>query len=76
MLIRLVTKKNLKATSQDEYLKNLKEWGFKTNPLNKTLEKIKDLMTNYHEIEKKEVILILILMGSSIRLIILNYKKD
>ena len=45
--------KGLKAKSQDEYLKNLKEWGFKTNPLNKTLEKIKNLMTNYHEIEKK-----------------------
>ncbi len=45
--------KGLKATSQDEYLKNLKEWGFKTNPLNKTLEKIENLMTNYHEIEKK-----------------------
>ena len=45
--------KSLKATSQDGYLKNLKEWGFKTNPLNKTLEKIQNLMTNYHEIEKK-----------------------
>ena len=45
--------KGLKATSQNEYLKNLKEWGFKTNPLNKTLEKIENLMTNYHEIEKK-----------------------
>ncbi len=45
--------KGLKVKSQDEYLKNLKEWGFKTNPLNKTLEKIKNLMNNYHEIEKK-----------------------
>ena len=45
--------KGLKATSQNEYLKNLKEWGFKTNPLNKTLEKIENLMNNYHEIEKK-----------------------
>jgi len=45
--------KGLKATSQNEYLKNLKEWGFKTNPLNKTLEKIGNLMINYHEIEKK-----------------------
>ena len=44
--------KGLKATSQDEYLKNLKEWGFKTNPLNKTLEKIQNLITNYNEIEK------------------------
>jgi len=45
--------KGLKATSQNEFLKNLKEWGFKTNPLNKTLEKVENLMTNYHEIEKK-----------------------
>ncbi len=45
--------KGLKASSQNEYLKNLKEWGFKTNPLNKTLEKIENLMSNYHEIEKK-----------------------
>ena len=45
--------KGLKVLSQDEYLKNLKEWGFKTNPLNKTLEKIENLMTNYYEIEKK-----------------------
>ena len=45
--------KGLKATSQNEYLKNLKEWGFKTNPLNKTLEKIENLMTNYKQIEKK-----------------------
>ncbi len=45
--------KGLKASSQNEFLKNLKEWGFKTNPLNKTLEKIQNLMSNYHEIEKK-----------------------
>ena len=45
--------KGLKATTQNEYLKNLKEWGFKINPLNKTLEKIENLMTNYEEIEKK-----------------------
>ncbi len=45
--------KGLKASSQNEYLKNLKEWGFKTNPLNKTLEKIENLMSNYREIEKK-----------------------
>ncbi len=45
--------KGLKAKSQNEYLKNLKEWGFKTNPLNKTLEKVENLMTNYKEVEKK-----------------------
>ena len=67
--------KGLKAVSQDEYLKNLKEWGFKTNPLNKTLEKVENLMINYKEIEKKEAILILILMGLFIKLTILTYKK-
>ncbi len=45
--------KDLKALSQDDFLKNLKEWGFKTNPLNKTIEKIQNLMKNYYEIEKK-----------------------
>ena len=43
----------MKAVSQNEYLENLKDWGFKTNPLNKTLDKIENLMTNYQEIEKK-----------------------
>ena len=45
--------KGLKAESQNEYLENLKKWGFKTNPLNKTLEKIENLMVNYKEVEKK-----------------------
>ena len=31
----------------------MKEWGFKTNPLNKTFQNVKDLMQNYHDIEKK-----------------------
>ncbi len=45
--------KGLKLFSQNEYLKKLKEWGFKTNPLNKTFQNVKDLMQNYHDIEKK-----------------------
>ncbi len=45
--------KGLKVFSQDEFLKKLKVWGFKTNPLNKTIKSIKDLMKNYNEIEKK-----------------------
>ena len=40
-------------SSQEDFLKKLKEWGFKTNPLNKTIKTIKDLMKNYNEIEKK-----------------------
>ena len=45
--------KGLKVSSQEDFLKKLKEWGFKTNPLNKTIKTIKDLMKNYNEIEKK-----------------------
>ena len=45
--------KGLKVFLQSEFLKQLKDWGFKTNPLNKTIKSIKDLMKNYNEIEKK-----------------------
>ena len=43
----------LQVSSQEDYLKKLKEWGFKTNPLNKKIKTIKDLIKNYNEIEKK-----------------------
>ncbi len=43
----------LEISTQDNYLMRLKEWGFKTNPLNKTIRKIENLMRNYNEIEKK-----------------------
>tara|TARA_B100001057_G_scaffold498803_1_gene607156 strand:+ start:461 stop:2488 length:2028 start_codon:yes stop_codon:yes gene_type:complete len=45
--------KGMQVSFQNEFLKKLKEWGFKTNPLNKTLKNIKNLMKNYQEIEKK-----------------------
>ena len=45
--------KGMKVDFQNEFLKKLKEWGFKTNPLNKVLSGTKNLMTNYIEIEKK-----------------------
>ncbi len=45
--------KGLKINKQSEFLKKLKEWGFKTNHLNKTIKGIKNLMKNYHEIENK-----------------------
>jgi DNA ligase (NAD+) len=38
---------------QSEFLEHLSLWGFKTNPLNKVLKRIKNLMKNYTEIEKK-----------------------
>ena len=45
--------KGLKIFSQNEFLKNLKYWGFKINPLNKTIKSIDDLMKNYQDIEQK-----------------------
>ncbi len=45
--------KGLKIERQSDYLERLKEWGFKVNPFNKVITGIKNLMINYHEIEKK-----------------------
>ena len=45
--------KGLQIIKQSEFLKKLKEWGFKTNPLNKTIKGIENLMKNYKEIENK-----------------------
>ena len=44
--------KGLKIEDQFEYLKKLNYWGFKTNPLNKLITGIKNLLINYEEIEK------------------------
>ena len=43
----------LKVENQSDYLKKLKEWGFKVNPLNKLISGVKSLIENYEEIEKK-----------------------
>jgi len=45
--------KGLNIKKQSEFLEKLKEWGFKTNPLNKTIKGIKNLMKNYKHIENK-----------------------
>ena len=45
--------KGLKINTQTEYLKKLNEWGFKTNPLNKSISGIKNLIKNYSSIEKQ-----------------------
>ena len=45
--------KNMKIETQSEYLKNLSKWGFKTNPLNKTIKGVKNLLENYKMIERK-----------------------
>ena len=45
--------KGLNIESQFDYLKKLSEWGFKTNPFNKLITGINNLLINYKEIEKK-----------------------
>ena len=45
--------KGLNADNQFDYLKKLDSWGFKTNPLNKLISGVKNLIKNYNEIEKK-----------------------
>ena len=44
--------KDLKINNQTDYLKKLSDWGFKTNPLNKLITGVKNLIKNYNEVEK------------------------
>jgi len=45
--------RGLKILNQDNFLKKLSEWGFKTNHLNTLINGTKNLMKNYHQIEKR-----------------------
>ena len=47
--------KGLKEQNQFDYLKKLSEWGFKTNPLNKLIGGVKNLIKNYNEVEKRRI---------------------
>ncbi len=49
--------KKMNISNQSDYLKKLSEWGFKTNPLNKKLIGVKNLIKNYNDIEKKRGLL-------------------
>ena len=44
---------DLMEKKQSDYLKKLDEWGFKTNPLNKTISGVKNLIQNYNEVEQQ-----------------------
>ena len=44
---------SMEIKNQSDFLQQLSVWGFKINPLNKTIKGIKNLMKNYHIIEKK-----------------------
>jgi DNA ligase (NAD+) len=42
----------LKVKNQTDFLKSLDDWGFKTNPLNKLVTGVDNLLNNYLKIEK------------------------
>jgi DNA ligase (NAD+) len=43
--------KGLKVKNQTDFLKNLDNWGFKINPLNKLISGVDNLLINYSKIE-------------------------
>ena len=45
--------KGMQVDNQYDFLKKLSKWGFKTNPLNKIIIGIKELIKNYNLVEKK-----------------------
>ena len=45
--------KGLKINNQIEYLRKLSDWGFKTNPLNKLISGVQNLIKNYNDVEKQ-----------------------
>jgi len=45
--------KNMKIDNQIDFLKNLSLWGFKTNPFNKKITNISNLILNHKDLEEK-----------------------
>ena len=45
--------KKMEIENQTDFLKNLKLWGFKTNPFNKKIIGIKNLILNYKKLEER-----------------------
>ena len=45
--------KGMDIENQFNFLEKLNEWGFKTNPFNKLITGVKNLLLNYTDIEKK-----------------------
>ena len=47
--------KGLSVNNQFDFLKKLNEWGFKTNPLNKLISGVDNLIENYNKVEKRRI---------------------
>ena len=45
--------KDMNISNQIDFLDNLKKWGFKTNPFNKKIIGIDDLISNHKDLEEK-----------------------
>ena len=45
--------KKMDIDNQTDFLENLKLWGFRTNPFNKKITNIKNLMQNHKQLEEK-----------------------
>ena len=45
--------KGLKVNNQVAFLQKISSWGFKTNPLNKSISGVKNLIKNYNQVEKQ-----------------------
>ncbi len=45
--------KNMNISNQVDFLYSLNSWGFKINPFNKKITGIKDLISNYNNLEEK-----------------------
>ena len=45
--------KGMKIFNQNDFLKKLDIWGFKTNPYNRLIKGIKNLVINYNQLEKQ-----------------------
>ena len=45
--------KKLNVSTQSDFLKKLKSWGFKTNKLNKVLSGVENLIINHRKIEEQ-----------------------
>ena len=45
--------KNLKLKKQTDFIKKLQDWGFKTNPFNKKISGVQNLVNNHNSFENK-----------------------
>ena len=68
--------KNLNVTSQFEFLKNLKNWGFKVNKFNKLIKGVDNLVVNHFKLEQIRKEIEFDIDGIVYKINILLFKRD